>query len=101
MRPKATAGHGPVRDLHSQDAQEEVEFLDDKAEGHDRDSGANPGEKGPLIGGVVAVVLDHRCLDVGRVKMLCGNVYIIGARPEARLWIPSTPPPMRKLRHVR
>src|SRR3984957_7430404 len=41
------------------DLQEQIEALDQKAEGHHRDGGANPGEEGPLVGGVIAVVLYH------------------------------------------
>src|SRR5579871_5346669 len=38
---------------------EEVELLDDEAEGDDGNAGAHPGEESALIGGVVAIALDH------------------------------------------
>ena len=49
----------PQRHLRRDDLEEQIEPLDDKAEGHHRDGGADPGEKGSLVGGVVAVALDH------------------------------------------
>ena len=49
----------PLRHLRRDDLQEQIEPLDHKAEGHHRDGGADPGEKGSLVGGVVAVTLDH------------------------------------------
>ena len=44
--------------------QKQVELLDHETKRHDRDGGADPGEKRSLVGGVVAVALDHDdCLD--------------------------------------
>jgi hypothetical protein len=38
---------------------EDVEFLDDEAEGDDRETGASLGEKGALVGSVIGEVTDH------------------------------------------
>jgi hypothetical protein len=50
------------------DLQEQVEFLHDEAEGHHRDRGADPGEEGAFIGGVIAEILDHRLPDRQRIR---------------------------------
>lgn len=50
----------PLRQLRCNGLEEQAEPLDDEAERHDRDRSADPGQEGPLIGGVVAVALDHR-----------------------------------------
>ena len=50
---KAATPPGPT-------VQEQIESLDQEAEGHDRDRGANPGQEGPLVRGVIAVPLNHR-----------------------------------------
>ena len=49
----------PVQRLTG-DFQEQIESLDQEAERHDRDRGANPGQEGPLVRGVIAVPLYHR-----------------------------------------
>src|SRR5205807_10592561 len=42
--------------------QEQVEFLHQEPERHDGNRGAHPGEKRALVGGVVAVSIDHGAL---------------------------------------
>ena len=42
------------------DLKEQIEALDDEAERHHRNRGADPGQESPFIGGVIAVALDHR-----------------------------------------
>ena len=49
----------PLRHLRRDDLEKQIEALDHEAEGHHRDGGADPGEKGSLVGGVIAVTLDH------------------------------------------
>src|SRR3984885_6413766 len=49
----------PLRNLRRHDLEKQIETLDHEAEGHHRDGGADPGEKGSLVGGVVTVTLDH------------------------------------------
>ena len=41
------------------EAVSDVEFLDDEAEGDDRETGASLGEKGALVGSVIGEVTDH------------------------------------------
>src|SRR5262249_10968861 len=45
--------------LRRRDFEKQIESLDDKTERHYRNRGAHPSEKGALVGGVVAVALDH------------------------------------------
>jgi protein-tyrosine phosphatase len=45
------------------DRQDEIEALDQKAEGRDRNGRAHPGQKRPLIGRVVAEILDRQAVD--------------------------------------
>jgi hypothetical protein len=48
-----------LRRLRHSKFQEQVEPPDQEAERHYRNGGADPGEKGALVGGVVAVTFDH------------------------------------------
>src|SRR6516164_5129551 len=41
-------------------SQKKIEALDHEAESHDRNAGAHPGEKGTLVGGMIAVTFYHR-----------------------------------------
>src|SRR6516225_12262208 len=69
MRGKLALGQ-----LRRRDFEEQIEPLDDKTEGHHRDGGADPGEKGALVGGVVAVALDH-VTNLGIAANACNGVY--------------------------
>ena len=46
----------------AQTSTEQIEALDQKSKRHHRDRGAHPGEKGALVGGVIAEIPDHDCL---------------------------------------
>jgi len=55
----AMRGDYPLRRRWRRIFQKQIKSLYHKAEGHDRDGGAHPGEKRTFVGGVVAVTLDH------------------------------------------
>ena len=55
----AMRGELALGQLRRRDFEEQIEPLDDKTEGHHRNGGAHPGQKGALVGGVVALTLDH------------------------------------------
>jgi len=46
-----------LRDWWRSVSQKKIEALDHEAESHDRNAGAHPGEKGTLVGGMIAVTL--------------------------------------------
>src|SRR5262249_2427668 len=45
--------------LHRGNLQEQVEALQQESEGHYGNCGAHPGEEGSLVGGMIAIALDH------------------------------------------
>jgi hypothetical protein len=47
---------------------EQVEFLDNEAEGDHRDTSSYPGEEGALIGGMLCEVSDHGGSPEGRIS---------------------------------
>jgi len=46
-----------LRDWWRSVSQKKIEALDHEAESHDRNASAHPGEKGALVGGMIAVTL--------------------------------------------
>jgi len=60
-------------------SEKQIESLDHETESHDRNAGAHPGKKGALVGGVIAVTLDHRarnpaCPRVGFPNLFPRNI---------------------------
>ncbi len=60
-----------LRQLRRRHSHEQIESFDQKTKRHHRDRGAPPSVKGTLVGGVVAVALDHE-INLGVAACLSG-----------------------------